>query len=41
MQKIYFYAEAQPVFAIFLQRYEEYNRQTNYFVYLCIDFIYH
>ena len=40
-KKIYFYAEAQPVFANFLQRYEEYNRKTNYCVYLCIGFIYH
>ena len=24
-----------------VQSYEEYNRQTNYFVYLCIDSIYH
>ena len=24
-----------------VQRYEEYNRQTNCFIYLCIDFIYH
>ena len=24
-----------------VQRYEEYNRQTNYFIYLCIGFVYH
>ena len=24
-----------------VHRYEEYNRQTNYFIYLCIGFIYH
>ena len=29
------------LFLKLVQRYEDYNRQTNYFIYLCIDSIYH
>ena len=39
--EVLFLLHSPYLFLNSVQRYEEYNRQTNYFIYLCIGFIYH